>query len=112
MIVTHNRLMEVQNIVARDNIPIKTRGLRVQVLDASDDSRTVGSAIYFWNGTSWILENEDNEKDNVDIIQKLQSSDINLDTLQEVVDYIKNLQSQIDDLNERLNTERFLSVIG
>ena len=112
MIISHNKLQEVSNIIERDNIPIKTRGARVQVIDASLDERTSGSAIYFWNGTTWVLENEDNEKQNVDIINKLQSNDVNLDSIQEIVDYIKSLQSQIDDLNERLNTERFLSVIG
>ena len=112
MIISHNKLIEVSNIIERDNISIKTRGTRVQVIDASLDDRTSGSAIYFWNGTTWVLENEDNEKHNIDIISKLQSDDVDLDTIQEIVDYIKNLQSQIDDLNERLSTERFLSVIG
>ena len=112
MIISHNKLIEVSNIIERDNISIKTRGTRVQVIDASLDERTSGSAIYFWNGSVWVLENEDNEKHNIDIISKLQSDDVDLDTIQEIVDYIKNLQSQIDDLNERLSTERFLSVIG
>lgn len=114
MIVSHNKLLNVQDISARDAIEIKTRGLRVQVADASSDDRTSGSAIYSWNGVSWDLENQDNEIPN-NVINKLQSDDTNLDTFQEIIDYIKNLKQEVNDLKtfkDSFNIQDFVTAIN
>lgn len=112
MIVSGNRTITVNNITERNNIEIKTRGLRVIVLDAILDNIN-GKAIYAWDtsSNSFILDSESTP----DIGNKLFSNDVNLDSLQEIVDYIKALKTKITDLEteiETMKTSRFLSVIG
>ena len=105
MIISNNKTITVNNINERNNIELKTRGLRVIVLDASADNIN-GKAIYAWDTVSqtFILDSESTP----DIGNKLQSDDVNLDTMQEVVDYIKALKQEI----ETIKTSRFLSIIG
>lgn len=112
MIISSNRTITVNNISERNNIELKTRGLRVIVLDAIADG-IAGKAIYAWDTISntFILDSESTP----DINSKISSDDSSLDTMQEIVDYIKILKSQIQSLQteiQTIKTSRFLSVIG
>lgn len=105
MIISSNKTITVNNISERNSIELKTRGLRVIVLDASADNIS-GKAIYAWDtvSNSFILDSESTPN----IGNTLHSNDVNLDTMQEIVDYIKSLKQEI----ETIKTSRFLSVIG
>jgi hypothetical protein len=92
IIVQGSNNKTVQNITERDNIARLFDGLVVTVLDASMDSNVAqGLAIYRYTNSEWILESTNN-------LEKLSSDDVSLDTLQEVVDYIKTLNNEINIL--------------
>lgn len=82
----------VSSILERDNLIRKFEGLVVTVLDASDDPLiSSGRAVYRYTFDNWVLETTDN-------LEILTSNDDSLNTLQEVVDYIKTMKSNIDIL--------------
>ena len=63
MIISHNKLLQVSDISARNAITLKKPGMRVKVTNASADTNASGEAIYFWDAVqqSWVLESSELE---------------------------------------------------
>jgi len=86
MIISHNKLLKVSDISARDAITLKKPGMRVKVLNTAGDSNAEGEAIYFWDAVaqSWAIESseleslEKNALRTTDIGDTVQGYDANL----------------------------------
>ncbi len=63
MIISHNKLLKVSDISARDAITLKKPGMRVLVTNAAADPNAEGEAIYFWDAVSqgWAIESSELE---------------------------------------------------
>lgn len=93
MVVVHDNSKTVNTIQDRDNITVKFNNMEVTVLDASADSiAKEGKAVYRYISStqSWILQSIPTTT--------LTSNDSSLDTLQEIVDYIKGIKSEVNVL--------------
>lgn len=92
MIVNKLGVSEVNNLTELNNIEMKFKGQRVKVINTTGDAIATGNSYYDYDGFNWILDK--NEVFNYSIDNKLKSNDTTLDSMQEVVDFVKILDNK------------------